>query len=76
MREALLCWPAAGKPQAFVTFSGRSFSAANLAEDDVGVDAADDAIAAVIEWGCRAERGPLPDGWRMALAGDLPEVVQ
>jgi hypothetical protein len=73
LRGVLLCWPFNGAPQAFFETDGRGFKVSNLAETDALAEAADDACAELVAWGEHMQ-GPLPSGWRIALAGDLAAV--
>lgn len=74
LRGVLLCWPASGAPQAFFESDGRMFKATNLGVSEADADAADEAIAAALEWGESCEGSP-PAGWRVALAGDQVGAV-
>lgn len=75
LRGVLLCWPSTGAPQAFFESDGRMFKATNLGVTESDADAADDAIAAALEWGESCEGAP-PEGWRVALGGELGGAVR
>lgn len=74
-RGVLMCWPDSGPPLAFFESDGRMFKATNLGVTESDADAADEAIAAALAWGEACEGAP-PEGWRVALAGELAGGVR